>query len=83
MRGGGEVAVDVEAAVGDPSEHVDTVGQNEPNASEKTGEEERGAEEDEGEYQHDPVVPAAEETAQEQVLLLWSVFSNISIYLRV
>ena len=79
MRGGGEVAVDVETAVGDPSEHVDTVGQDEPNAAEKTSEEERGAEEDEGEHQHDPVVPAAEETVQEKLLLLWSVFSNISI----
>jgi hypothetical protein len=57
--------MDVEAAIGDPSEHVDTVGQDEPNAAEKLSEEERGGEEDKREHQHHPVVPAAEGAVQE------------------
>ena len=77
MRGGGEIAVDVETAVADPSEHIDTVGQDEPNAAEKTGEEERGAEEDKGEHQHDPVVPAAERDSTRTVTAtLVSIFKH-------
>ena len=49
MRGGGKVVIDVEAAVGDSSDHVDTVGQDEPNTAEETSEEERRGEKDKGE----------------------------------
>ena len=60
MRGGGKVVIDVEAAVGDSGDHVDTVGQDEPDTAEETSEEERRGEKDKGEDQHDPVVPAVE-----------------------
>ena len=36
MRGGGKVVIDVEAAVGDSSDHVDTVGQDEPDTAKET-----------------------------------------------
>ena len=77
MRGGGEIAVDVEAAVGDPGEHIDTVSQDEANTAKETGEEERGGEEDKGEHQHDPVVPAAEGKMQVTVV---NIFKQVSVF---
>ena len=57
MAGGGEVAADVVAAVSNPGGHVDTVGEDEPNAAQEPSEEEGRGEKDEGEDQHGPVVP--------------------------
>ena len=58
MRGGGEIVMDKVAAVCDPSKHVDTVSEDEPNTAKETSKEERRGEEDKGKDQHGPVVPA-------------------------
>ena len=59
MRSRGEITMDVETAVGDPSDHIDTVSKDESNTAKETSEEERGREEHKGEDQHVPVIPAS------------------------
>lgn len=49
MRGGGEIAMDVETTIGDPSEHIDTVSEDEPNTAKETSEEERRGQKHKGE----------------------------------
>ena len=49
VRGGGEIAMNVETTVGDPSEHIDTVSKDEPNTTKETSEEERGGQKHKGE----------------------------------
>ena len=61
MRGGGEVAMDVVAAVSYPSEHVNTVCQDEANAAQVPSEDERRGEKDEREDQHSSVVSVYEQ----------------------